>query len=108
MEKRVEPFTHSESLSPLDLNLILGKGSQQHKQCKGVEYGPVGPNAGNASAHFINKILLLDKEHVCSSVAKGKNGGALKDSFAVVESVNNSLVLLPLVCLHFLLFSFLI
>ena len=77
MEERVEPFAHSYSLSPLNLDLILGKGSQQDKQCEDVESGPVGPNAGNAGAHLIGEIVLLDIEHVCSSVAEGENGSAL-------------------------------
>ena len=32
MEERVEPLSHDKSLSPLDLNLLLGEGSEQDEE----------------------------------------------------------------------------
>ena len=105
MEEGVEPLAHDLALSPLDGDLVLGEGSQKNEESDGVADGPVGPDLGDACLHGAGEIVLLNIEQVASGVSEGKQGRVHKDALAVVKAVNNSLVLLPFVCLHFSDFS---
>jgi hypothetical protein len=67
MTERVKPFAHDLSLSPLDGDLILGKGSEKDKQRYGVESSPVGPYLWDSCAHGIGEIVLLNIEQASSS-----------------------------------------
>ena len=101
--KSVKPFAHILALSPLLCDFILGQGSQENEESHSVDGSPVGPNARDSGSHDISEVALLDVEQVNSCGASSHQGGALDASLAVVEPVNNSLILLPLVCFHLII-----
>lgn len=101
--ERVEPLAHELSLSPLNCDLVLGEGSEENEQADGVDAGPVGPDLGDAGSHQVGEVVLIDVQHAYGGGAQGEQSSAAKDSLRVVESIHNSLVLLPLVCLHLII-----
>lgn len=103
MIERVEPLAHDLSLSPLDCDLVLGEGSEENEQADGVDSGPVGPDLGDAGSHQVGEVVLIDVQHAYGGGARSEESSAAQDSFRVVESIYNSLVLLPLVCLHLII-----
>lgn len=103
MVERVEPLAHDLSLSPLNGDLVLGEGSQQHEQAHCVADAPVLPDSGDASTHLIWEVVLLDVQQVGCSGSGGEEGWAQQDSLWIVKSVNYGFVLLPLVCLHLII-----
>ena len=73
MEERIQPLAHKEALSPLDFNLLSGKGSKKNEECDDIGDGPECPNARNAGSHLIGEIVLLNVEHVYRSVPSSCN-----------------------------------
>ena len=104
MEERVEPLAHDLALSPLNLDLLLGEGSQKNEEADSVADGPVGPHLGDASLHLAGEVVLINIEQVGCGVEASEEGRGSQDTLAVVQAINNSLVLLPLVGLHFSVF----
>lgn len=103
MVEWVKPLAHKLSFSPLDWNFFLGQRSQENEKTGGVDNGPVSPHFWDSWSDSLSEVVLLNVEQVSSSCGQGEEGGALKNSFAIVKSVYDSLVLLPLVSLHLII-----
>ena len=74
VEERVEPFAHELALSPLNLDLLLGQGSQENEESEGITNGPVGPDLWQAGSHLVSEIVLSNIEQVGSGVEASEEG----------------------------------
>ena len=97
----VEPFTHDESLSALSVNLVLSERLQHDKGVQKHEGTGVSPHGQDSGSHDVGAIVLLQVERVgCGEHATGEECD-FSDALSVVESVDDSFVLLPVVVIHF-------
>ena len=96
-----EPLAHRPSLLPLNADLISVERLQQDEGNDGVEAGNVAPDGEDASAHGGGEVTLLDIEKVGGGVGSSKEGGGLEGALSVVKAIDDSLVLLPRVLIHF-------
>ena len=74
MEQRVEPLAHNLTLSPLNLNLLLGEGSEEDEESNCIADSPPGPDLGDTRSHLISKVVLSNIEHVGCGVATNEKG----------------------------------
>ena len=97
----VEPFTHDESLSALSVNLVLSERLQHDKGVQKHEGTGVSPHREDSGSHHVGAVVFLQVQHVGSGEDGAGEEGNFCDTLGVVESVDNSFVLLPVVVIHF-------
>ena len=102
MVDRVKPLAHAETFLDLLLDLILTKGLQEQEADCSVEGSCVQPNGKKSLAHDWSEVALLDVKHVGGGEECAGTVGGLNHALRVVESVDNSLVDLPIVVIHLL------
>lgn len=100
MVEGVEVLAHDQSLSPLDGDLLLGEWSQKDWDDDCIDDGPVLPGWEDSRSSNIGEVTLLDVEHVESGEEGSEEGGGSENSLRVVHSIDDGLVLLPLVIIH--------
>jgi hypothetical protein len=96
----VEVLAHDQSLSPLLSNLLLGERFQKDWDDNGVAESPVLPGWEDSRSSNIGEVTLLDVEHVESCEEGSEEGRSSEHSLRVVHSIDDGLVLLPLVIIH--------
>ena len=109
MEQGIEPFSHDLAFLPLDPDLFLGERSREHEDRESTE-APCKQPVLNNSKHayfrdsafrFLCEVVAVDEHEVDDGSDRGVAEGELHDALGVVEAVDNGLVLLPLVPVHF-------
>ena len=101
MEGSVEPLAHDESLSALGVKLFLSQGLQHNEGVEGNEGTGVSPHREDSGSHDVGAVVFLQVQHVGSGEGGAGEEGNFCDTLGVVESVDNSFVLLPVVVIHF-------
>jgi len=96
----VQVLAHDQSLSPLLSNLLLGERSQKDWDDNGVAESPVLPGWEDSRSSNIGEVTLLDVEHVETGEEGSEEGRGSEHSLRVVHSIDDGLVLLPLVIIH--------
>ena len=100
MVEGVKPLTHGHSLLPLDADLFRAERLEQDEENHGIKCSGVAPDWEQALAHEAVKIVLLHKEHVSRGVGTSEENSGLEGSLAVVKTVDDCLIALPLVLVH--------
>ena len=101
MEGGVEELAHDESLPELRDDLLLpSEGLHHHEGVQSHKRARVEPNGQESGSHDAGAVVLLEVEHVSSSEGGAEEEGNLSDTLGVVESVDDSFVLLPVVVIH--------
>ena len=102
MVDRVEPLAHVDAFLDLLFDLILTEGLQEQEADCSVEGSCVQPAWKKSLAHDRGEVALLDVKHVCGGEESAGTVSGLNHALRVVESVDNSLVDLPIVVIHLL------
>ena len=100
MESGVEVLAHNLSLVPLSRDLFLSEGLEHDKGDNKVDGGPVSPGGSNASSNNVGLVSESHVKKVSSGKHTGEEGSGGENSLGVVHSIDDSSVLLPLVCVH--------
>jgi hypothetical protein len=96
----VEVLAHDHSLSPLLLDLALLERFEEHGDDHDVSDGIELHGGKDSSSCNISEVVVSDEDHVCSGEHTAKQGGSGEYSLGVVHSLDDCLVLLPLVGVH--------
>ena len=102
MESRVEPFTHDETFLQLHIDLRLLQRRKQDESDECVKADNFTPDGHESRLHCVGEVVLADELHVGPSVEASREEGGFPETLSVVETVNDSVVLLPLVGVHLL------
>ena len=105
MENTVEVFSHDPSLVQLDGNLVSGEWSEEDWDGNEVKEGEVFPGWNNSRSSTFSEIIFLDIEQVACGEHGSTHKAEFEDVLRVVHSLNNGIVLLPVVILHFYLIN---
>ena len=103
MESGVKEFTHNETFTGLGFDLISSEGLEHDEGVKGDKSSRVEPDGKNSSSHLVNTvvfIVFLQVKHVHGGQRRAGEKGDFCDSLGVIHSVDDSLVLLPVVVIH--------
>ena len=96
----VKVLAHDQSLSPLDGLLLLGKWGEQNWNDDQVAESPELPGWEDSRSSDVSEETLLDVEHVECCEEGSEEGGGGEQTLRVVHSVDDSLVLFPIVVIH--------
>ena len=96
----VEPFAHVPSLSKLRLDLLGAERFDKHAADDSIKASGIDPARSYSLSHQWSEISLLDIQRIGQSKEEAEAPGSLADLLSVIESVDNSLVLLPIVVIH--------
>ena len=97
----VEPLAHDESLSELHVQLIGSEGLEHDEGVEGHKASGVHPDGEDSASHDVGAVVFLQVQHVGCGEDRAEEEADLSDTLGVVASVDDSLVLLPVVVIHF-------
>ena len=100
MESGVKEFTHNETFTGLGFDLISSEGLEHDEGVKGDKSSSVHPDGKNSSSHLVNTVVFLQVKHVHGGQRRAEEKADFCDSLGVIHSVDDSLVLLPVVVIH--------
>ena len=100
MEHGEEPFAHENALLDLLIDLLFAERLAKDKSHSEVESCGGCPAWKQSLTTGGSKVSLSHVEQVSSSETCASKVGCFPDTLSVVESQDDSLVLLPLVVIH--------
>ena len=96
----VEPFAHHPAFFHLDSDLLGAERLEQHASDSNIKCSGVQPDGKKSPAHDRCKVALFDVEHVGSCEGCSDEVCGFAETLSVVKSIDDSLILLPIVVIH--------
>ena len=96
-EGSVMELTVVPSLSSLEIPLLLSQRPLEENASWDSEDSPKLPGGNDSRSANVCEITLIDIDHVCQGESTSNEGIGLEYSFSVVHSIDDSLILLPLI-----------
>ena len=100
VESGVEVLAHDLSLVPLSGDLVGSERFEHNESNDNVGDSPVHPGGSDTGSDDGGLVAELNVEEVSSGEHTGEEGGGGENALSVVHSIDDSLVLLPLVLIH--------
>ena len=102
MIKSVKPFAHVPSLAKLTASLVLSQWELEDSNCASVDDEPPFPGWQNVAPGSGREVAISHVQQVRKGEANSSETGGLWESLTVIHPIDDGLILLPIVIIHFL------